>query len=107
MTEDVHWLVGIDWASQKHQVCLLDLDGRVVGEREFDHEGTGLSQLCNWLIEQTKALPGQIAVAIESSHVLLIERIGVGRFMLCSIHPEQAGGLLVRFMIARARDDTR
>ena len=26
MTEEVEWFVGIDWASQSHQVCLVDVD---------------------------------------------------------------------------------
>ena len=27
------WFVGIDWGSQQHQVCVLDRDRHVVGER--------------------------------------------------------------------------
>lgn len=27
MIEDVHWFVGIDWATQSHRVCLLDGEG--------------------------------------------------------------------------------
>jgi len=107
MTEDVHWLVGIDWASQKHQVCLLDLDGRVVGEREFDHEGTGLSQLCSWLIEHTKALPGQIAVAIETSHGPIVEMLLERGFQVYAINPKQLDRFRDRFTVAGAKDDSR
>ena len=45
MTQDVHWLVGVDWATQKHRVCVLDSNGRVLGDREFIHEGAALSEL--------------------------------------------------------------
>lgn len=107
MTEEVRWLVGIDWASQKHQVCLLDLDGRVVGEREFDHEGTGLSQLCNWLIEQTKALPDQVAVAIETSHGPIVEMLLERGFQVYSINPKQLDRFRDRFTVAGAKDDSR
>ena len=34
------WFVGIDWGSQQQQVCVLDRDRRLVGERTvdgFDH----------------------------------------------------------------------
>jgi len=27
MTEEVPWFVGTDWASQSHQVCLVDAGG--------------------------------------------------------------------------------
>lgn len=33
MIENVHWFVGIDWATRNHRVCLLYSEGRRVGER--------------------------------------------------------------------------
>jgi hypothetical protein len=30
MIDDVQWFVGIDWATQSHRVCLLDIEGRHV-----------------------------------------------------------------------------
>jgi len=39
------WFVGIDWGSQRHQVCVLDRDRRLVGERAVDHDGASLAQL--------------------------------------------------------------
>jgi Transposase len=68
MVDDVQWFVGIDWATQSHCVCLLDAEGRQVGQREFAHGGAGLAELRDWLLEKTKAAPGQIAVAIETTH---------------------------------------
>src|SRR3954471_23256166 len=43
------WFAGVDWGSAKHQVCLLDEAGKVVGERAFAHGGAGLAALCDWL----------------------------------------------------------
>jgi hypothetical protein len=34
MTDDARWFAGIDWASQTHQVCLIDADGKMIGERD-------------------------------------------------------------------------
>src|SRR3954470_1624363 len=48
--ETIHWFAGVDWGSAKHQVCLLDGAGKVVGEREFAHGGAGLAALCDWLV---------------------------------------------------------
>jgi len=103
MTEDVHWLVGIDWATQKHHVCLLDLSGRVVGEREFSHEGTGLSDLCAWLLEQTKAAPAQIAVAIETSHGPVVEMLLERGFRAYALNPKQLDRFRDRFTVAGAK----
>jgi transposase len=107
MTEDVHWLVGIDWATQKHHVCLLDLSGRFVGEREFSHEGAGLSDLCAWLLEETKALPGEIAVAIETPHGPIVEMLLERGFAVYAINPKQLDRFRDRFTVAGAKDDSR
>ena len=61
MIDDVQWFVGIDWATQSHRVCLLDVDGQHVSERDFAHGGAGLTEMRDWLLEKTKAAPGQIA----------------------------------------------
>src|SRR3954453_9231552 len=44
------WFAGVDWGSAKHQACLLDEAGTVVGERAFAHGGAGLAALCDWLV---------------------------------------------------------
>lgn len=107
MTEEVHWLVGIDWATQKHQVCLLDVSGRVVGEREFSHEGAALSELCTWLLEQTNAAPEQIAVAIETSHGPVVEVLLERGFAVYALNPKQLDRFRDRFSVAGAKDDSR
>src|SRR5919206_4598073 len=47
--ETVSWFAGVDWGSERHQACLLDAAGQVVGERAFRHGGAGLAALCDWL----------------------------------------------------------
>jgi hypothetical protein len=34
MSTDVRFFVGIDWASETHQVCLVAADGKIIGARE-------------------------------------------------------------------------
>jgi ribulose kinase len=45
MIDDVQWFVGIDWATQSHRACLLDVEGRHVSERDFAHDGDGVARL--------------------------------------------------------------
>src|SRR3954466_15383113 len=63
----VSWFAGVDWGSERHQVCLLDAAGQVVGERAFRHGGAGLAALCDWLVS-VAGEPGRVAVAIEVPH---------------------------------------
>jgi transposase len=107
MIEDVHWFVGIDWATQSHCVCLLDIEGRQIGERDFAHDGTGLTQMRDWLLEQTKAAPGQIAVAIETPHGPVVEMLLDHAFRVFAINPKQLDRFRDRFTVAGAKDDSR
>jgi transposase len=107
MVDDRHWFVGIDWATQSYSVCLLDGEGRRVGEREFAHGGAGLTELRDWLLEKTKAAPGQIAVAIETPHGPVVEMLLEHGFVVFAINPKQLDRFRDRFTVAGAKDDRR
>lgn len=107
MTEEVRWLVGIDWASQKHHICLLDAKGRIVAERDFAHDGAGLTELCTWLIGKTGAEPGQIEVAIEVPHGPIVETLLERGFAVYAMNPKQVDRFRDRFTVAGAKDDSR
>src|SRR6266478_3202913 len=64
MAEEIAWFVGIDWASQSHQVCLVDARRECLGERAVAHGGAGIEELCDWLMARTGATPEVIGVAI-------------------------------------------
>ncbi|WP_439405121.1 IS110 family transposase [Bradyrhizobium sp. DASA03076] len=107
MVKDVQWFVGIDWATRSHCVCLLDAEGRPAGQRDFAHGGAGLTELCDWLVEKTKAAPGQIAVAIETPHGPVVEMLLEHGFMVFAINPKQLDRFRDRFTVAGAKDDRR
>jgi transposase len=107
MTDEFCWFVGIDWASEQHRICLLDADGKVVGERDVSHDGTGLAQLCDWLIEKKVAAPSQIAVAIETTRGPVVETVMERGFQVFAINPKQLDRFRDRFTVAGAKDDSR
>src|SRR5438034_2232720 len=81
MAEEVEWFVGIDWASQSHQVCLIDAHGECLGERAVAHGGAGIEELCDWLIARTGATPEVIGVAMAqtaSAPLALEAKIALG-----------------------------
>jgi hypothetical protein len=48
MSNDVRFFAGIDWATETHQVCLIEAEGgKIIGERAFAHGGEGLAELCD------------------------------------------------------------
>ena len=102
----VSWFAGIDWGSEKHQVCLLDAAGQVVGEREFRHGGAGLAALCDWLVS-VAGEPGSVAEAIEVPHGPVVDALLDRGFAVHAINPKQLERLRDRVSVAGAKDDRR
>jgi transposase len=107
MTDDVRWFVGIDWASQTHQACLIDAGGKIIGERAFAHSGAGLAELRIWLLTMTAAEPAVITVAIEVPHGPIVEMLLERGFQVYAVNPKQLDRFRNRFSVAGAKDDRR
>jgi transposase len=101
------WFVGIDWATEEHQVCVIAGDGEIVGERAFAHSGSGLADLCTWLTATTGAEPGVIAAAIEVPHGAVVDTLLERGFVVHAINPKQLDRFRDRFTLAGAKDDRR
>src|SRR3954462_8641353 len=104
--ETIYWFAGVDWGSAKHQVCLLDGAGKVVGEREFAHGGAGLAALCEWMVSMAGD-PGTVAVAIEVPHGPVVDALLDRGFAVYAINPKQLDRLRDRISVAGAKDDRR
>jgi transposase len=107
MTDETRrWFAGVDWGSEKHQVCMLDAAGKVVGERAFAHDGAGLVALCDWLVSLAGD-PGAVAVAIEVPHGPVVDALLDRGFAVHAINPKRLDRLRDRFSVAGAKDDRR
>ena len=65
--ETFTWFAAIDWGTEKHQACVVDVRGGIAGERAFSHDGAGLALLCDWIL----SIVGNatiVAVAVEVPH---------------------------------------
>ena len=100
------WFAGVDWGSEKHQVCMRDVAGTVVGERAFAHNGAGLVAMCDWLVSMA-GHPGTAAVAIEVPHGPVVDVLLDRGFAVHAINPKQLDRLRDRFSVAGAKDDRR
>lgn len=107
MNKESRWFVGVDWATEEHVVCLLDDGGKVVAERSFGHSGTGLSEMCTWLLEKTGAAPAAVHVAIEVPHGPVVETLLERGMAVYAINPKQLDRFRDRFTVAGAKDDRR
>src|ERR1700675_1033066 len=101
------WFVGVDWATEAHQVCVLDAEGGVVGERSVAHSGTGLAELCRWLLEIGAGEATTVPVSIEVPHGAVVETLLERGFAVFAINPKQLDRFRDRFTVAGAKDDSR
>jgi Transposase len=101
------WFVGIDWGSQQHQVCVLDRDRRLVGERAVDHDGASLAQLAAWLWTVSAGQPQRVAVAIEVPRGAIVEGLVERGFHVFAMTPKQLDRFRDRHSVAGAKDDRR
>ena len=104
--EMITWYAGVDWGSEKHQACILDPQGAIVGEREFSHSGAGLAELGDWILSIAGAASA-VAVAIEVPHGPVVDALLDRGFVVYAINPKQLDRLRDRFSVAGAKDDRR
>ena len=100
------WFAAVDWGSEKHQVCVLDAEGGVMGEREFRHSGAGLTQLADW-VQSITGPASTVGIAIEVPHGPVVDVLLDRGFCVYSINPKQLDRLRDRFSVAGAKDDRR
>jgi predicted NBD/HSP70 family sugar kinase len=98
-------LVGIDWGTQFHQVCVLDRDGRLIKQRRVEHRAESITATIDWLRELAGGDPAVIAVAIERPRGALIEALLERGLHVYSINPKQLDRFRDRHTVAGAKDD--
>jgi transposase len=97
--------VGVDWATESHEVCVVDESGEVLARRTVPHSGAGLDDLCRWLLGPATGAPESVWVAIEVPHGPVVEILLERGFTVFSINPKQLDRFRDRFTVAGAKDD--
>ena len=107
MSGDERWFVGVDWGSEQHQICVLEGDGKVVGERQVAHSGAGIADLCTWLDKLSGGHLESVHAAIEMPHGAVVETLLERDMQVYAINPKQLDRFRDRFTAAGAKDDRR
>jgi len=107
MSTEFDWFVGIDRASQAHEVCILNASGKIVERRSAPHTGDGLTELADRLAQLCHSQVGRVAVSIEVPHGAVVETLLERGFAVFSLNPKQLDRFRDRFSPAGAKDDRR
>ena len=104
---ELAWFVGVDWGSQTHQACVIDVAGKLLGERAFEHGGQGLSEMADWVVSFAAGEADQVGVAIETPRGPVVESPMERGLAVHAINPKQLDRFRDRLSPAGAKDDRR
>ena len=98
--------IGIDWATQTHQVCVMDAHGTIVREQVVQHTGESIREFLR-SVEVPDRKPDQVAVGIEVPRGPVVEAFLERGYAVYSINPKQLDRFRDRHSVAGAKDDRR
>ncbi|WP_307936980.1 IS110 family transposase, partial [Salinispora arenicola] len=96
---------GIDWASDHHDVALVDGDGRLIARRRIGNDVAGLAELLAMLAAAGDSPDARVPVAIETPRGLLVAALRATGRPVYAINPLAASRYRERHSVARAKSD--
>src|ERR1044072_1244198 len=105
--EDYGWFVGIDWATDAHEVCVLTPAREVVSQRKVEHAGSAIAEFAAQLAKRCAGKPERVAIAIEIPRGAVVESLVERGFHVYAINPKQLDRFRDRHSVAGAKDDRR
>jgi transposase len=105
MSPSYELLVGIDWATERHQVCLLTPDGAQREECAVEHTAAAIHTFLERLVGRVEGQAERIAVAIETPRGALVETLVEWKLHVYALNPKQLDRFRDRHSVAGAKDD--
>lgn len=105
MSSNHQFYVGVDWATDEHQVYVMDPQSHVVDELQVRHSGLALMQLADRLSALAGGNTGCVAIAIETPRGAIVETLIERGFHVYAINPKQLDRFRDRHTVAGAKDD--
>ncbi|MEV5646544.1 IS110 family transposase [Streptomyces flaveolus] len=96
---------GIDWASDHHDVVLVDNAGSLLDKARIDDNADGLAHLLQMLTEHGDSAEAPIPVAIETSRGLLVACLRATGRPIYAINPMAAARYRDRHAVSRKKSD--
>jgi transposase len=104
-TQTFQFHVGIDWASEHYDVCVVDGSGTALGTKRVEHSGEGIGECIEWLLKVAGGDASSIAVAIEVPRGAMVESLIENNLAVFAINPKQMDRFRDRHTVAGAKND--
>jgi transposase len=96
---------GIDWASDHHDVALVDADGQLVAKRRIPDSVAGFDELIRMFADAGEAEEDPIPVAIETPRGLLVAALRASGRPIYPINPMAVARYRERTSMSRKKSD--
>jgi Transposase len=96
--------VGIDWAEDRHDVCLLDEQCQLLGRLRVPEGLEGARRLHELVAEHTGA-PERVVVGIETDRGLLVQALVAAGYQVLAINPLSVARSPERYSTSGAKSD--
>jgi transposase len=96
--------VGVDWAEEHHEVCVMDEAGRVLAKRRVRHSVRGVSELYE-LVAEFSGEDEVVGVGIEIDRGLLVSALVGAGYEVYAINPKAASRYRDRHGVSGAKSD--
>jgi transposase len=95
--------IGWDWASQRHDITVIDDRGQVLDHWSLAHDEAGIDQAITRLTSHGQ--PHHLPVAIELGSGLVVDRLLAAGHPIVPIHPNAFNATRPRWGAAKAKSD--
>ena len=96
---------GIDWATEHHDVAVIDNDGRVVARGRVGNDAAGFTRLLTLLAQAGDSADDPIPVGIETDHGLWVAALRETGRVIYPINPLAASRYRARYAVSGAKSD--
>ncbi len=96
--------VGVDWAEDHHDVCVMAEDGSVLGKRRIPHSVAGIGELHELVAEQAED-DEAVVIGIEIDRGLIVGALVAAGYEVFAINPMAASRYRERHAVSGAKSD--
>jgi len=96
---------GIDWATEHHDVAVINDDGSVVARGRISNDASGFAALLSLLAEAGDSAADPIPVGIETDRGLLVAALRETGRVIYPINPLAASRYRARYAVSGAKSD--
>jgi len=101
--------VGVDWSEESHDVCVMDVEGRVIASGKVTNDLAGVARLHDLVGRAFADVDGEVEpvvlVGIETDRGLLVQALVTGGYRVHAVNPLSVDRYRDRHRVSGAKSD--